>query len=114
MLCHRGQFLKLEAQARAQMRPLTGKIGDGVAVEDVEEGTQGLPQSTVEVAIVGQGTHDVGATVETFRHREVLLGQLDRVEQRDLVGGTAETDATLASSHGDQQTGLLRRPAAWL
>src|SRR5690606_37573838 len=53
------QVLELQAQALAQRAPLAGKIGDRVAVEDVEEGPEGIAQRSVEIAGIDQRAIDV-------------------------------------------------------
>src|SRR5690606_4559393 len=58
------EFLQPEAQPLAQVPALPRKVGDGVAVEDVEERTERFAQRAVEIAIVDQRA--AGAAVEAL------------------------------------------------
>ena len=58
---------------------------------------EGTAESRIQAATVDQRAI-LGAFVEAFGHREILLGDADHIEKRDLVGGAPQAHAPIAAT----------------
>jgi len=73
------------------------EVIDRIFGQHVEEGIQRLAQRRVQAAAVDQRAL-YGAILEALRHGEAVLGNLDDIEQADLLRGAPEADATIAAA----------------
>lgn len=76
-----------------------GEVGEGVAVEFIEEGMLGLGEDGFELAVAMEGA-GVGGGVEAFDEGVGAFGLAGDVAEVDFGGGLTEADAAAAATTG--------------